>query len=44
MYTKFWLANLKGTDDIEDLHIDGRTTLKWILKEQSSEMQAEFIS
>jgi hypothetical protein len=31
MHTKFWLKNLKEGDHIEDLGIDGRVILKWIL-------------
>jgi hypothetical protein len=29
--TKFWLENLKGRDRFEDLCIDGRIILEWIL-------------
>jgi len=29
--TKFWLENLKGRDHVEDLGIDGRLILDWIL-------------
>jgi len=31
MYTKFWLGNLKGRGLLEDLGIDWRILLKWIL-------------
>jgi hypothetical protein len=30
--TNFWSQNLKGRDQFEDLGIDGRKTLKCILK------------
>jgi hypothetical protein len=31
MHTIFWLENLKGKDHFEDLGIDGKTKLEWIL-------------
>jgi hypothetical protein len=31
MYTIFWLENLKGIDHLEDLGVDKKITLKWIL-------------
>jgi hypothetical protein len=33
MRTKFWLASLKGRVLSEDLGVDGRIVLKWILRE-----------
>jgi hypothetical protein len=31
MYTKFWMESLKGRDHSEDLSVDGRIILKWVL-------------
>jgi hypothetical protein len=31
MRTKFWWDNLKGRDDSEDLGVDGKIILEWIL-------------
>jgi len=31
MYTGFGLENLKEKDSLEDLNVNGRTVLKWIL-------------
>jgi len=31
MRRKFWLENLKGRDDSEDIEIDGSMMLDWIL-------------
>jgi hypothetical protein len=31
MHAKFWLDSLKGGDHSENLGIDGRTILRWIL-------------
>jgi hypothetical protein len=31
MHTKFWSDNLKGGYHLEDLVVDGRITLDWIL-------------
>jgi hypothetical protein len=31
VHTTFWLGGLKGGDHEEDLGVDGRTTLRWIL-------------
>jgi hypothetical protein len=32
MSTKFWSENLKGRDDSEDLGVDRRIILEWILE------------
>jgi len=32
MYKEFWSKNLKGRNNLEDLGVDGRMTLTWILK------------
>jgi hypothetical protein len=31
MHTKFWFVNLKGRDHSEDLGVDGKIILEWIL-------------
>jgi hypothetical protein len=31
MHTKFWSENLKGKDHSEDLDVDGKIILEWIL-------------
>jgi len=31
MHTKFWFENLKGKDHSEDLGVDGKIILKWII-------------
>jgi hypothetical protein len=31
MYVKFWLDDLKGRDYTEDLCVDGRIILEWML-------------
>jgi hypothetical protein len=32
MYTKRWSENLKGRDHLEDLGVDGKIILEWILQ------------
>jgi hypothetical protein len=29
---RFWLGNLRAIDHLDDLHIDGRIILEWIIK------------
>jgi hypothetical protein len=43
MHTKFLLENLKGRDHMEDLGIDRRIILEWILKKQVGRVWNEFI-
>jgi hypothetical protein len=31
MHTKFWSENLKGKDHLEELGVDRKVVLKWIL-------------
>jgi hypothetical protein len=35
VHTKFWSVNPNGRDHSEDLGVDERITLKWMLKKQS---------
>jgi hypothetical protein len=34
MHRIFWLENLKGADHSEDLGVDGKVTLQWILQKE----------
>jgi len=36
--TIFWLENLKGRDHLEDLSINGKIKLEWILEKQSRKL------
>jgi len=38
MYTKFWLENLKGSDHLEDVGINGRVVLEWNLEKQGRKL------
>jgi len=31
MHTIFWFENLKGRDHLEDLDVDGKIILEWVL-------------
>jgi hypothetical protein len=43
MQTKFWSENLKGREHTEDMGIDERRTVKWILGEQGGSVWTGFI-
>jgi len=34
LHKRFWIGNLMERERTEDLHVDGRTTLKCILKKE----------
>jgi len=39
IHTKFWLENLKGGVNLEDLGIGGKTILEWILWKEGGKMR-----
>jgi hypothetical protein len=41
--TQFWLKRLRGRDHTEDLGLDGRIALKWILQKQDWRVWTGFI-
>jgi hypothetical protein len=43
MRTKSWLRRLKGRDHSEDLGVDGRIIIKWILGKQVGRVWIKFI-
>jgi hypothetical protein len=43
MFTKFWSENLNGRDHLEDLAVDGKIILEWILKKQVGRVWTGFI-
>jgi len=43
MHTKFWLENMKGRHNSENLGIDGRIILEWILEKQGGKVWAGYI-
>jgi hypothetical protein len=43
MHTVFWLENLKGRDHSEDIEVDGRIILEWILGKKGGNAWTEFI-
>jgi hypothetical protein len=42
MHTIFWSENLKGRNHSEDLGVDERTILKWILWKQGGKLWTGF--
>jgi hypothetical protein len=38
MYTIIWVGNLKVRDHLEDLRVDGRIILKWILRKEGGKL------
>jgi len=42
MHTIFWLKNLMGRDHLEDIGIDGRVILEWILLKYSGRVWTGF--
>jgi hypothetical protein len=43
VHTKFWHETLKEIEQEEDLDVDGRVVLKWILKKQGRKVRTGFI-
>jgi hypothetical protein len=43
MHTKFLLGSLKGCDHLEDLHMDRRIKLKWIIRKCCGKVRTGFI-
>jgi hypothetical protein len=43
MHTVFWLKDLKGRDHWEDLLVDGRLILEWILGKRGGKVWTGFI-
>jgi hypothetical protein len=43
MHTKFWSEYLKERDHLEDIGVDGRIILKWVLEKRCVMMWTGFI-
>jgi hypothetical protein len=42
-FVVFWLENLKGRDHSEDMDIDGRIILGWVLRKQGGKVWTGFV-
>lgn len=36
---KIWIGNLKGGEHIQDIGVDGREVLKWVLRKREDSIQ-----
>jgi hypothetical protein len=43
MHTKFWLGSPKERDHSEDLDIDKRTVIKWVLRKSDERLWTGFV-
>jgi hypothetical protein len=43
IHTDFWYANLKGRDHSEDVDLEGRIILEWILGKSDEKVWAGFV-
>jgi hypothetical protein len=43
MHKIFWLENMKGRDNSENLNVDGSLILEWILGKQGGKVGSECI-
>jgi len=43
MQTEFWSENPKGRDHLEDLGIDGKVILEWMLGKEGGKLWTGFI-
>jgi hypothetical protein len=43
MCTKFWLENMKGRGNLEDLGVDGKVMLEWILEREFGKVRTGFV-
>jgi hypothetical protein len=43
MLAIFWLENLNGTGDLEDIGVDGKIALEWILEKDCGRLWTGFI-
>jgi hypothetical protein len=43
VHTGFWWGNLKGRNHLENLGVDGRIILKWVLKKWGGKVWSRLI-